>query len=99
MRSSCVSASCTRPGNLCSPCTIRLSRCGSRRFWTLPITQSNNAKATNWVVKALVEATPISGPAWVRKVMSDSRVRLDSATLQMVNVGMFSFLRSRIRPL
>ena len=39
--------------------------------------------ATNWVVKALVEATPISGPARVINTNSDSRVNELSGTLQI----------------
>jgi hypothetical protein len=49
----------------------------------------SSANATSCVVNALVLATPISMPAWVRKVSSDSRVRLDSALLQMVREWMF----------
>jgi hypothetical protein len=47
---------------------------------------SSRASAVSWVVKALVEATPISGPARVMKRRSDSRTRLDSGTLQMASV-------------
>ena len=42
--------------------------------------------AVSWVVNALVEATPISGPARVSSTRSDSRTMELSATLQMVSV-------------
>ncbi len=38
------------------------------------------------MVKALVEATPISGPARVRNFSAASRTMADSATLQMARV-------------
>jgi len=38
------------------------------------------------VVKALVEATPISAPARVRKPREASRIREDSGALQMARV-------------
>jgi hypothetical protein len=38
------------------------------------------------VVKALVDATPISGPARVRKRSAHSRTMADSATLQIASV-------------
>ncbi len=34
-------------------------------------------------MKAFVLATPISGPAWVRKIKSESLVRVDSGELQI----------------
>jgi hypothetical protein len=43
-------------------------------------------KAASWVVKALVEATPISGPARVMKRSAHSRTMADSGTLQMASV-------------
>ena len=46
---------------------------------------TSSASALSWVVKALVEATPISGPARVIRTRSDSRTRLDSGTLQIAN--------------
>ena len=51
-----------------------------------PSISANNRKATNWVVKALVDATPISRPARVNSVKADSRTSELSATLQMVSV-------------
>ena len=41
------------------------------------------ASTTSWQVKALVEATPISGPAKVRNTTSLSRAMVDSGTLTM----------------
>ena len=46
---------------------------------------SRNSPAS-WVVNALVEATPISGPARVRNLSLEARVSADSGTLQMVSV-------------
>ena len=42
--------------------------------------------AVSWQVKALVEATPISGPACVKIVPSASRVIIEPTTLQMASV-------------
>ena len=39
------------------------------------------ASEASWQVKALVEATPISGPAMVGSTMSESRAMEDSSTL------------------
>src|SRR5690625_7835302 len=47
----------------------------------------NNSSATSWVVKALVEATPISGPASVIRYRSELRTREESGTLQMASVA------------
>jgi hypothetical protein len=48
-------------------------------------TASRNS-AASCVVKALVEATPISGPARVRKRSAHSRTMADSGTLQIASV-------------
>ena len=55
------------------------------------------ASAASWVVNALVEATPISGPARVSMTRSDSRTRELSGTLQMASVARYpdSFARRR----
>jgi hypothetical protein len=42
--------------------------------------------AVNWPVKALVEATPISGPACVMIVPEASRVIMEPTTLQIASV-------------
>ena len=42
--------------------------------------------AVNWQVNALVEATPISGPACVMRVPAASRVIMEPTTLQMASV-------------
>ena len=42
--------------------------------------------AVNWQVNALVEATPISGPACVISVPAASRVIMEPTTLQMASV-------------
>ena len=44
------------------------------------------ASAVSWVVNALVEATPISGPARVSITSSDSRTRELSGELQIASV-------------
>ncbi len=46
--------------------------------------------AASCVVKALVEATPISGPARVSSTSSDSRTNELSGTLQMDNVDRYA---------
>ena len=52
--------------------------------------------AVNCVVNALVEATPISGPARVKSTKFDSRTIELSATLQIVSVDRyFSFFALR----
>ncbi len=57
-----------------------------RRFLTLAMTSVSRNSAASWVVKALVEATPISGPARVMKRRAHSRTMADSGTLQMARV-------------
>jgi hypothetical protein len=51
-----------------------------------PSRNVSNRNATNWVVKALVDATPISRPARVSRVNADSRTSELSATLQIASV-------------
>ena len=58
-----------------------------------PIEQVNKANATSWVVNALVLATPISGPAWVKKVSSEILERLDSSEFVMHRVLIFLFIQ------
>jgi hypothetical protein len=50
------------------------------------MTSVSRNSAASWVVKALVEATPISGPARVMKRSAHSRTMADSGTLQMASV-------------
>ena len=50
-----------------------------RPRWRLAAKASAVSAAT-WEVKALVEATPISGPAWVGSISSASRAMVDSCT-------------------
>ncbi len=50
------------------------------------MTSVSRKSAASWVVKALVEATPISGPARVMKRSAHSRTMADSGTLQMASV-------------
>ena len=51
--------------------------------------------AASWVVKALVEATPISGPARVSSTSSDSRTSELSGTLQIASVERKPAFRAR----
>ncbi|MNL63517.1 hypothetical protein D3C87_1876600 [compost metagenome] len=46
-----------------------------------PAPMARAASTDSWQVKALVEATPISGPAMIGKIASDSRAMVDSLTL------------------
>ena len=55
--------------------------------WRRPSAIVSNIRPTSWVVKALVEATPISGPARVISTSSDSRVSELSGTLQIASVA------------
>ena len=48
--------------------------------------KANNISPASWVVKALVEATPISGPALVNNAKSDSLAKELVGTLQTVRV-------------
>ena len=48
--------------------------------------RANNINAASWVVKALVEATPISGPAFVNIEYSDSLARELVGTLHIHRV-------------
>jgi len=61
-------------------------------FFNLPIEQVKSAKETSCVVNAFVLATPISGPAWVKKIKSESLVRLDSAELVIHRVFILVFI-------
>ncbi len=54
---------------------------------SLPSDSVNSSSATSWVVNALVEATPISGPAWVISVRSDSRTSELPGTLQIARLA------------
>ena len=68
-----------------SRCTRLRSRSASAaRF--LASAMTSMPSAATCVVKALVEATPISGPARVSITSSDSRTSELSGTLQMARV-------------
>jgi hypothetical protein len=53
-----------------------------------PARTASAASTESWQVNALVEATPISGPASVGSVTSDSRAIVDSRTLTIAPIGM-----------
>src|SRR5260370_36521916 len=55
------------------------------RIW--PRYDASRSKAVNCEVKALVEATPISGPACVGIVPLASRVIMEPMTLQIASEG------------
>ena len=87
-----------RLGNFFKPLTMSSSCCLLILLCNLPMEQRSNARETSWVVNAFVLATPISGPAWVKKVKSDILVRLDSAELHMqsdLTLGLIFFAAFR----
>ena len=49
--------------------------------------RARHSSVVNCVVKALVEATPISGPAWVTSTASLSRAMELCGTLTMLRIG------------
>ena len=55
-------------------------------FRLFAIDMANSIRPASWVVKALVEATPISGPALVNKTCSDSLANELVGTLQIERV-------------
>jgi hypothetical protein len=59
------------------------SACGESRPCTLASVIASSTSAASWVVKAFVEATPISGPARARNRRSVARTSVDSGTLQI----------------
>ena len=71
---------CGTRARLCSSSRQRSRESVPRRR---PRCSASSARATIWEVKALVEATPISGPAWVSRVPAASRVSIEPCTLQM----------------
>jgi hypothetical protein len=62
------------------------SRSGVSRPRSLASVMASSTSAASWVVKALVEATPISGPARVRNLRPAARISADSGTLQMARL-------------
>ena len=60
-----------------------------------PDVSAKSSSAVSCEVKALVDATPISGPACVRIVPAASRVTIEPITLQMASVGEPFILASR----
>src|SRR5690606_30225493 len=47
----------------------------------LPAATASDASTVSWQVNALVDATPISGPARIGKIASAARAMVDSLTL------------------
>src|SRR5580765_6469488 len=58
---------------------LMVPRCWARE-------RENRYRAVSCAVNALVEATQISGPAWVMIVPAASRVIIEPTTLQMASV-------------
>ena len=78
----------TSAGSDCNAFTISTSCSFEILPFTLPIAVTNINNAANWVVNALVDATPTSTPARVMKARSDSRTKDELDTLQIVNAAM-----------
>jgi hypothetical protein len=70
-----------RRGASTSACTITVSSSADKRAAARPAIIDSAASTESWQVNALVEATPISGPASVGKTALDSRAMVDSRTL------------------
>ncbi len=80
MATSLLIAWAIRPGNAISSWTSRSSSARVRTPRARPAAMARLARVANWQVKALVEATPISGPATVRATRSLSRAMVDVGT-------------------
>ncbi len=63
-----------------------------------PRCTASRASTTSWLVKALVEATPISGPAWRYTPCPHSRAIVEPTTLQMPTVAAPCSFASRTAP-
>ena len=83
---SVVSASDIGRGISISPCTSSASSSSDNSPRALPAAIASAASTINWQVKALVEATPISGPASVCSTVSLSRAIVDVVTLTTESV-------------
>ncbi|MNN67821.1 hypothetical protein D3C81_1834770 [compost metagenome] len=79
-------ASPRRVGRRRSSSTSSASTPAAKVPRTWPRDRVSSISDTSWVVKALVEATPISGPAWVSRVRSDSRTSELMPTLQIARL-------------
>ena len=78
---SVVSASDISRGISIRPCTSFASSSSDNSPRALPAAIASAASTINWQVKALVEATPISGPASVCSIVSLSRAIVELMTL------------------
>ncbi len=74
------------PGICASSCDQDAGLFGVRVPRTWPRYMPRIRSAVICEVKALVDATPISGPAWVSSVPAASRVIMEPTTLQMASV-------------
>src|SRR3546814_10095933 len=77
-----LSTSATRAGTSVSALVSSASRFASMCPRARAAATARQAGTVNWVVKALVEATPISGPATVGSTRSDSRPMVLSTLLR-----------------
>ena len=78
---SIVSADAIRRGISTRPWTSFVSSSSDNSPRALPAATASEASTINWQVKALVEATPISGPASVCSTVSLSRAIVEVGTL------------------
>jgi hypothetical protein len=74
-------ASAINPGKAINSVTKVFSTSGDKVPRARPKATARQASTVNWQVKALVEATPISGPASVGAMTSLSRAIVDVVTL------------------
>ena len=78
-----LSTSAARDGTSVTAVASAASWARSMAPRALAVAITKQASVASWQVKALVEATPISGPAWVMSTVSASRDRVLSAALTM----------------
>jgi hypothetical protein len=95
MVASSLSVFSTKPGS-CSSCEIKALSCAAAAGLFFAKAMVSMARAVSWVVNALVDATPISGPARVSSTKFDSLTMELSATLQMLSVARY-FARQALR--
>ncbi len=91
------SAEAIAAGSTRSASSISASRSRERRFLTLASVAARASRAASCAVNALVEATPISGPARVRNLSCEPRTSADSGTLQMASENGWPSLRAWLR--
>ena len=83
---SVASAAAISRGISTRPCTSLASSSSDNSPRALPAATASAASTISWQVKALVEATPISGPASVGSTVSLSRAMVEVGTLTTESV-------------